>query len=456
MSLRMALAVGLLILLAGSAPLPAQDTQPPGGDGAGAGGDGGAGGTPAPPVESEFLGKEFRDFDVEKDWIQGPASDPRSLRGRVVLVSFFEMTGGICEAYSLPHAKELHAQFREKGLTVVGVWSVLGNEAHQRPEMAQAWFQMLQLPFPIARDRGRATIERYPVNKEFRTPMTIVVDREGVIRLHALGYEPEQRASIAECVEKCIGQDPAEAALARAATQDAEQGLKAQEAGDFAAAYGTLRRARAAIEEKKAKVAPDLAEKVTIAIDQIESQAKVALDAAAALVAAKKFSEAETALTEVKTKFAGTPAAKEAEGKIDAIHQDPEANAIVEATRQSAAAADLWKQAEAAEKAKAWPKAIGLYRKIVETCPLVTKAAEAKQRIEDLEKDPEVQKAMKEEQARADCEKWLRNGDNYFKNKMYEKAIVEYKRVIEKYPGTAFAATARQKMAEAEKKRKGT
>lgn len=423
-------------------PAPAQDAPPPGGEA-----------PPAAPPVSEFLGKEFKEFDVEKDWLQGPVSDPRNLKGRVVLVTFLQITDGNCEAFSLPHAKELYTKYKDKGLTVVGIWSILSDEGRQKPEMAQAWLQMMQLPFPVAKDRGHATIEHYPIIGKYTTPMTIVIDREGVIRYHEMGYEPPQKQAVADCVEKYIGQDPDETAASKAVTKSVELGLKAQEQGDFAAAYAALKRAQEVIEGKRAEVAPELAEKVTLAIAQIEAQAQVALDAAAALFEAKKFPEAEAAFKEVVATFAGTPSAKEATDKLAALGKDPEANAAIDTAKQMVEAADLWKQAEAAEKAKSYGKALELFRRIVKTCAKAPQAAEAQKRVEILEKDPVVQEAIKEDEVRVECEKWIRNGDNFLKDKLYDKAIAEYRRVIEQYPNSPLNETARQKISEAEKKK---
>lgn len=60
------------------------------------------------------------DITVE-NWVQGGPLDVTSLKGSVVLVDVFQVNCPGCFMFALPQAIELHEQYHEKGLVVIGL-----------------------------------------------------------------------------------------------------------------------------------------------------------------------------------------------------------------------------------------------------------------------------------------------------------------------------------------------
>src|SRR5262245_4112956 len=74
----------------------------------------GAGGGAFPSV-----GASMPPFATER-WVNSPPLTPEALRGKVVLVDFWEYTGVNC-IRTLPYFKAWHARYSPSGLVVVGV-----------------------------------------------------------------------------------------------------------------------------------------------------------------------------------------------------------------------------------------------------------------------------------------------------------------------------------------------
>jgi peroxiredoxin len=125
-------------------------------------------------LEKVAIGKKFTDFEMPD-----PAGKPHKLseyagNGKVVLVDFWASWCGPCRR-SMPHLREVYAQYKGKGFEIVGVSF---DRTHE------AWKQGiadLQLPWPQISDVKywqSAAAGLYGVNS---IPHTILMDGEGTI-----------------------------------------------------------------------------------------------------------------------------------------------------------------------------------------------------------------------------------------------------------------------------------
>ncbi|QGZ63362.1 redoxin domain-containing protein [Paraburkholderia acidisoli] len=120
----------------------------------------------------------------------------RALRGRVVVVTVFQMLCPGCAQTSLPQAARLHALFPREDLAVIGLHSVFEHHAAMTPEALRAFAHEYRLRFPIAIDAARArspvpiTMENWALQG---TPSLMVFDRSGALALQQFGHLEDLR-----------------------------------------------------------------------------------------------------------------------------------------------------------------------------------------------------------------------------------------------------------------------
>lgn len=105
----------------------------------------------------------------------------------------------------------------------------------------------------------------------------------------------------------------------------------------------------------------------------------------------------------------------------------------------------LWLKAnELQNQEKDYAAAIEVYQKLLKAAPDSAYAAEARKRITALKNDPQIQRAIADQSAGAECKKWLSLAANYQRAGLSEKAVLYYKKIIDEHPDSSFAVTARK------------
>ncbi len=126
-------------------------------------------GRPAPPL-------------ALSGWLDRAPMEIDDLAGRVVLVRWWTDTCPFCSA-TAPVLNELDARYRERGLSVIGVFHPKppGDEDPDRMRRAARQFGF---GFPVASDPDWSALRRWWLDEEPRgfTSVTFLVDRAGVIR----------------------------------------------------------------------------------------------------------------------------------------------------------------------------------------------------------------------------------------------------------------------------------
>lgn len=120
-------------------------------------------------------------------WV-GPEQSLADLRGNVVMVETFQMLCPGCVTGGLPQARKVAAHF--PGVKVIGLHTVFENHhAMQRPAL-EVFLSEYAIGFPVGIDRH---VEGDPIPETMRryglqgTPSTLLIDREGRLRLSAFG-----------------------------------------------------------------------------------------------------------------------------------------------------------------------------------------------------------------------------------------------------------------------------
>jgi thiol-disulfide isomerase/thioredoxin len=125
------------------------------------------------PVNAVRAAPEFQRIDT---WLNSPPLKLEDLRGQVVLVDFWTYTCINCLNH-LPHVKEWHEKYKDKGLTVVGVHTPEFAFEKSTRNVKEA-VQRLQIKHAVAQDNSYGTWKAF--NNQY-WPAVYLIDKEGRI-----------------------------------------------------------------------------------------------------------------------------------------------------------------------------------------------------------------------------------------------------------------------------------
>jgi thiol-disulfide isomerase/thioredoxin len=115
-------------------------------------------------------------------WLNSEPVELRKLRGRAVLIDFWDYTCVNC-LRTLPYVVEWHRRYADKGLTVIGVhtpeFSFAANE-----KFVRAAVERFGIRYPVVLDNGYAIWHAY-ANRYW--PAKYLIDKDGYIRFFHFG-----------------------------------------------------------------------------------------------------------------------------------------------------------------------------------------------------------------------------------------------------------------------------
>ncbi len=121
-----------------------------------------------------------------------------SLKGKVVLLDFWATWCTPCKE-AIPHLIQLHKDYEDKGLTVIGMNVDKGEE-----EVVRRFVRSMEIPYPILFASEEVT-RSYGVSA---LPTTILIDREGKIREKIVGFNSGIAKQTAERTKELISEKP--------------------------------------------------------------------------------------------------------------------------------------------------------------------------------------------------------------------------------------------------------
>ncbi len=150
-----------------------------------------------------------------------------ALRGKVVVLTAFQMLCPGCVAHSLPQAARVAALFPREQVQVIGLHTVFEHHEAMTATALRAFLHEYRIAFPVAVDQPASdgpiplTMRAYGMRG---TPTLILIDSEGRLRQHLFGRieDLELGARIAGLVAEAAALPiPAAPTPRRSATSDA-------------------------------------------------------------------------------------------------------------------------------------------------------------------------------------------------------------------------------------------
>jgi len=145
-------------------------------------------------AHADLVGKPAPDFTL-----RALSNENRRLSehlGEVVLINFWGSWCGSCRQ-QMPQLDQLYQKYRLAGLTLLSV--NLDESAARAAEMVRA----LKISYPVLMDERKQVSRAYRIDT---LPVTVLVDREGVVRYVGAGYQPGQAQRDAEQLRKLLNE----------------------------------------------------------------------------------------------------------------------------------------------------------------------------------------------------------------------------------------------------------
>jgi thiol-disulfide isomerase/thioredoxin len=152
-------------------------------------------------------------------WLNSAPLNPKSLRGKVVLVDFWTYTC-INSLRPLPYVKTWAAKYKDAGLVVIGVHTPEFSFEHE-PKNVENAVRDLKIAYPVAIDSNARIWQAF--NNQY-WPAQYLVDAKGRIRYHHFGED--EYGDIERVIQELLKEDGA-TSLASGATSVSAVGIEA-------------------------------------------------------------------------------------------------------------------------------------------------------------------------------------------------------------------------------------
>ncbi len=128
------------------------------------------------------------------EWLNVPGVTLSELKGKVVIVEFFQLWCPGCNKFSIPLMKEWTRTFKKEidagKLTMLSIHTVFEGHSYQNPERLKSFIKEKGIEHLVGIDMHKngdhipETMKRYETRG---TPEMAIIDRNGVIRFQMFG-----------------------------------------------------------------------------------------------------------------------------------------------------------------------------------------------------------------------------------------------------------------------------
>lgn len=135
------------------------------------------------------------EFSVSR-WFNAPSGQTKAaLKGKVVVVTAFQLTCPGSMNHAVPQAKRLARGFSDDEVAVIGLHMPFENHGDETPGKLKDFIREAEVTFPIAIDapNGKSPPKTMALYEMQGSPTTLVFDRQGRLRRHYLGAVDDVR-----------------------------------------------------------------------------------------------------------------------------------------------------------------------------------------------------------------------------------------------------------------------
>ena len=128
---------------------------------------------------------------VVSEWINTEGLTLSDLRGKVVVIDFFQLWCAGCNNFSIPLMEKWKQQYADhKDLQLIGIHTVFEGHSQQTPKRLRKYIKEKNITYPVGIDKNVSgqrlpeTMIRYQTRG---TPEMAVIDKKGEIRFQHFG-----------------------------------------------------------------------------------------------------------------------------------------------------------------------------------------------------------------------------------------------------------------------------
>lgn len=257
--------------------------------------------------------------EFEGDWFNHSNTSLEELRGHVVLLDVWRTWCGPCTAM-IPHLNELHEEYADRGLKVVGITT-------ESEGLIERHIEEHDMRFPLASvDQGEE--DNYGIRG---FPTSFLIDADGMIvwRGHPAKFEREFGR---KRLERLLD----ETSIVPDISGQHRRIARYVDKGDLGDAW------EKACDELEDGDAPDLVE----FRDRIEAMVDARLAKVEDLCDEERYGQAAVILDQITETFDGMPQAEKAEELLDALEDDDDAEDDIDAYDDYVKAMEYWREGE--------------------------------------------------------------------------------------------------------------
>ncbi|HEV2295445.1 MAG TPA: redoxin domain-containing protein [Tepidisphaeraceae bacterium] len=361
----------------------------------------------------------------------GETVSNETLKGKLVLIDFWAVWCGPCMAEA-GHMVEVHNKYKDQGLQIVGV------SLDQSRTKLDATAKNLKFDWP-----------QYFDGKVWKTEMAVEWGVNSIPRTFLISPEGKvlwtgHPANMDRPIERAMKENPPKLVdpVVVVAAIEALDGAAASAAEDPAAAMLAMATIPAdaykdgAVRTRAAEVQKTL-----------EPHAEEALSDAEAMLKEKDYAQGLAKVQAVASAMTNSPAGKKATAKLEALRKDPAVKAELAALEEAKKADSELTAAQQLQAEKKDEQAYVKFKAITRQYPKSPAASTAAEAVATYEKDPAFVKRANEAAAGGKAKGMLGLAQSFASAHKNELARKKYQEIIDQFPGTTYAETAKREMA---------